>query len=907
MNDPADYAPGPADYVASPTTPEDFLSADELRAVYLALVSRSLDLVIVSRGLDPAPAVRSSGLRDTAVVRADLRPCLEGRRPFPGRLNGRIIRSMPSADDDVPTATLERLLGRPCGVVDQTFHTGTASAPIPADAPAAGTALPLDPSVATDARPLVLVLPGLFAVGGVERNTVEIIRELEADYRFVVITNEPLDPVRGSLHRQLRGLCEGVYDLGEIAPRDTHLHLLRELDRCHGFDCIWIVNGSTWLAENIAALRAAFADVPIIDQQVYDTTHGWISNYAKPEIRDFDVHIAINRRIADAFVDRFGIAEDRIRLIYHAIDDRKWADVASDRARGESLRKAWGVPAGVPLYGCIGRLTDQKRPLDFLELARRARAEGVPGVFALVGDGELRDACRDFVSRHGLTNVVMPGFLEEPADVHAALAGLVVTSAYEGLPIVSLEAMAVGVPILATDVGDLRLVGERHGSITLFGAADAAGRFAEFRRWSDALPALAAVARRAAPDVRSAFGAATISARYAAVFADALAVRRRVPARRRPTDCVGVSIVMPTFNRADLLETAIRRYADCMDGLDCELIVVDDGSTDDTADVLDRCARDDDRIRFTSLSNGGPARARNVGAGMARKEVVLFVGDDILPCDERFVRTHARLHAVHADAGFAVLGKAVWPTDDGAVVNAVMRHVQGFGGEQFGYAHLRPYEPLDWRFFYTCNVSVKRTIVADWSESGFSADFPSAAFEDIEFAYRMSRRPEGLRIYYDPASRGEHHHVHTVRTFCDRQFTVGMMGAVFVARHPEAARDLGFEKLVRVMDRGAGAARPLHVADLLSVIEGVKSFAFLLEARGGLGDAHWHTAFLQALFEMVMFQGFIAGWAPHAAHADAGYESVLAAFLKRVESTTTVEAPGLHAPFALLHGLLAAA
>jgi hypothetical protein len=97
------------------------------------------------------------------------------------------------------------------------------------------------------------------------------------------------------------------------------------------------------------------------------------------------------------------------------------------------------------------------------------------------------------------------------------------------------------------------------------------------------------------------------------------------------------------------------------------------------------------------------------------------------------------------------------------------------------------------------------------------------------------------------------------------------------------------------------------VADLLSVIEGAKSFALLLEARGGLGDAHWHTGFLQALFEMVTLQGFVAGWAPHALDADAGYEAVLSGFLRRIDPLAAIESPGLHEEIRRLNAALKAA
>jgi glycosyltransferase involved in cell wall biosynthesis len=86
------------------------------------------------------------------------------------------------------------------------------------------------------------------------------------------------------------------------------------------------------------------------------------------------------------------------------------------------------------------------------------------------------------------------------------------------------------------------------------------------------------------------------------------------------------SVVIPTYNRADLLgqtlESVFRQEAD-----DYEVIVVDDGSTDNTADVV---AAFGDRVRFLRRPNGGPGAARNAGIGAARGDYLAFLDSDDL-------------------------------------------------------------------------------------------------------------------------------------------------------------------------------------------------------------------------------------------------------------------------------------
>ena len=920
VEDPRHYVECEEEYVFQPTTAESAPSFDALRSVYLAACASRADLLVISLGIAAAPELTAVSRRDNVVAKAKWRRFLLDDQAFPGGLRGWVLRLLGEHRPSSAKTNLVDLLGTNCVTAGQAFTTGQKARAI-GQQPAQGDFAHLDQADAGDDRPVILVLPGVFAVGGVERNTIEVLRQLRNRYRFVLATTEPHEPSRGAIHHQLHGLCEGIYDLGEIAPPQHHLEILQSLQDRYQFDCIWIVNGSVWLSENLATFRHAFADIPIIDQQVYDTEHGWISCYSNPAILTFDRHIAINSRIAVAFQHRFGIDPQRISLIYHAIDSEKWQAAAAAPPEADAVRAGWGVAAEVPLIGFVGRLTQQKQPLDFLNLASRSQADGRQEVFLVVGDGELAETCRQYIAQHRLTNVRMTGFLDDPSEVFAVLSGLVITSSYEGLPIVSLEAMATGVPILATDVGDLRLVCEQHGTGTFFeanvftGDAGADSRYGTFKEWRAGWSGHKERAERAASGIRCAFSSGVIANKYDEVFREAMAafqpmvVQAGTNAAPNPVsaDYASISIVMPTWNRAQFLETAIMRYAQAARQLDYELIVIDDGSTDDTSKLLWQASRINPRLRYQSIANGGPGRARNIGVQLACKDVVLFVGDDILPCDDRFVRTHARLHATRRDEEFAVLGKVVWPSDGSIEVNAVMRHIQGCGGEQFGYAHLRPYSYLDWRFFYTCNVSVKRGLVANWLEEGFSADFPQAAFEDGEFAYRMSLRSPGLRLYYEPAALGSHHHVHTMKTFLDRQLSVGMMAAVFIAKHPEVAKQLGVKSLLNRMAEKENPARGHQLPETLAVIEGVKAFALLLEARGGLGDNHWHTAFMQALFQLVMQQGFVLGWSARATDTTIGYECILAEFLGRITPIVEIEMPGMSEAIAGMKARLTAA
>ncbi len=211
------------------------------------------------------------------------------------------------------------------------------------------------------------------------------------------------------------------------------------------------------------------------------------------------------------------------------------------------------------------------------------------------------------------------------------------------------------------------------------------------------------------------------------------------------TTPASLSVVIPTHNRSALLRETLELCQRHSEKLDIEFIVVDDGSRDETATVLAEMAKRYSNIVYRSVENGGPGRARNIGASLATKEVILFLGDDIQPYNSDFFETHTNLHRTYPSNRFAVLGKCVWPDNNKLTINQVMRHIQGRGGEQFGYADFVPYSFIDWRFFYTANVSIKRNLVGDWLTEGFSPKFSLYGFEDTEFAYRLTKGPEALK------------------------------------------------------------------------------------------------------------------------------------------------------------------
>lgn len=318
------------------------------------------------------------------------------------------------------------------------------------------------------------------------------------------------------------------------------------------------------------------------------------------------------------------------------------------------------------------------------------------------------------------------------------------------------------------------------------------------------------------------------------------------------------SVLIPTFGRADALAVALQAWEHQQPGdVPFEVVVVDDGSPDDTRDLLASFRSDRFDLRRLAQENAGPAVARNRGLREARGDIVLFTGDDIEPAPD-LLDQHRQGHSKAADPDIAILGLTRWP--ESANLTATMRHVDGVGAQQFSYHWLKDGKDYDFRHFYTSNISVHRSLL-DREPTGFSEDFPSAAFEDAEYAYRLSRW--GLKIRYRASALAFHHHPYTVRTFFDRQQRCGRMAALLWEQQPSLSKWLSIRDIedLRLQTARLDDARRAMVDDISRDLERWEGHALALASFYDQMDPlpKAHDELLLALFRYAFLKGLGEG------------------------------------------------
>jgi len=157
-----------------------------------------------------------------------------------------------------------------------------------------------------------------------------------------------------------------------------------------------------------------------------------------PEVRDDLVELAV------APYEKFSVIRLGIDLESRVL--------GSDR--GAEFRRLFGVPEGRFVVGWIGRMTGIKRVQDVLSSFKHLRDRGVDATLCMVGDGPEREPAERLAKQLGIaSHVLWTGYQRDVSPYYSLFDALILTSANEGTPVVAIEALAAGRPVVATRVG----------------------------------------------------------------------------------------------------------------------------------------------------------------------------------------------------------------------------------------------------------------------------------------------------------------------------------------------------------------------------------------------------------------------------------------------------------------------
>jgi len=246
-------------------------------------------------------------------------------------------------------------------------------------------------------------------------------------------------------------------------PRDAgvHVHVVRVRPRRYLAERAAVRSVAAAMRANVLHTHGYRPDV--VDSGVaravgaarVTTVHGFTGGSLKNRIfetlqvrafRRFDAVVAVSHPLRAQLAVR-GVGEERLHCIPNA-----WSPLDAAPLSRSASRRALGIPENDTVIGWVGRLSAEKAP-DVL-LAALAHLRDVPCRVAFIGDGRERDALQALADRMGVSNrVTWCGAVSNAGQYFPAFDAFALTSRTEGTPIVLFEAMAAGVPIVASAVG----------------------------------------------------------------------------------------------------------------------------------------------------------------------------------------------------------------------------------------------------------------------------------------------------------------------------------------------------------------------------------------------------------------------------------------------------------------------
>lgn len=225
-----------------------------------------------------------------------------------------------------------------------------------------------------------------------------------------------------------------------------------------------------YLHSTFSGLIGRMANIGLKSKVTYNP-HGWSfkMNASKVKIIIYKLVEKILSYFTDKFIliskseyeeaQKIGISARKLELVYNGIDVES-LDASSNI---ENL-----LPKDRYIIGMVGRITEQKNPLFFVEFAKEVVKKHPETLFVIVGDGELRKQVENRIVEYNIAqNFLITGWVSEPSNYVRSFNQAVLFSKWEGLSLAAAEYMAMKKPILVSNIGGLvdLIINEESGFI----------------------------------------------------------------------------------------------------------------------------------------------------------------------------------------------------------------------------------------------------------------------------------------------------------------------------------------------------------------------------------------------------------------------------------------------------------
>ena len=296
------------------------------------------------------------------------------------------------------------------------------------------------------------VVPSL-EMGGVEKTLISLLPRLkERGFEVKVCTLYRKDILAQEMEE--KGIP--VINIGMRARLDVDIKYLKGIFYLKHWmmkEGFHIVHTHLYRANTPGRIAAKLAQIPVVvanEHNVDEWKNFFQRSVDRALSRITDRIIAVSERVKKFYVEEVGIPPGRITVLYNGVDLERF----DKKVNVMEKRKELGLPLHSIIVGSVGRLHPQKNYFNFIKAISLIVKKFSRVHFLLVGGGPLKERLKRFSRTLGLEEKI--SFLGERKDIeeiYPVMDIFVLSSDREGFPITILEAMACGLPVVATRVG----------------------------------------------------------------------------------------------------------------------------------------------------------------------------------------------------------------------------------------------------------------------------------------------------------------------------------------------------------------------------------------------------------------------------------------------------------------------
>lgn len=300
--------------------------------------------------------------------------------------------------------------------------------------------------------------------GGGERVFAQIINKLCRDKYKVTVACMP----EGIFMERIKGSGASVKPIDMSSK--FNFKVILQLVNLIKEQRIDIVHSQGARADFFARLSAKLARVPVVISTVPMPVDGFDVNPIKKFIyivlnkfseRFVDKFIVVSEALKDVMIERHKVDPQKVAMIYNGIEINEYRiDEAEKVIHGKlGLMEEIGLKSDVPVIGVIGRLVWQKGFEYFIEAIPGVLNKFKDAKFLVVGEGLLEEELKAVSKKLKIDDKIsFTGFRRDIKEILATIDIFVIPSLLEGLPMILLEAMGMGKPIVATDIDGIKEV-----------------------------------------------------------------------------------------------------------------------------------------------------------------------------------------------------------------------------------------------------------------------------------------------------------------------------------------------------------------------------------------------------------------------------------------------------------------